>query len=431
MYFFYFYPLGLDRPATRYPLVTRGLTASMLVAFAWIHYQPEWLSLDPRDLVFFPGNGAPWTALTAVFLHSGWLHLLGNLIYFNVFGPPLEDRLGRPLFLVVFLMLGVAGNLCHGVVSALGLLGQAGMGVMGASGALAGLLAFSLVRFHSARVRIGWWVFAPLAGQNKAGRSNLPVVMAVMLWITLQSVQALLAGETGSSVSYGAHFGGFGTGLMMALVLGQWRQGRLEARQSRARRLFRRGAFHAAVGAWTEYLQWQPGDSEALLERARCLRLVKQVEQARGDYTRALRILLGQDRWDEALEAYREMQRAGLTGTVDPDLLARLAVQQEKQADYMGALDTYRLLQEKYPDHTAGRRALVRLVHLYHGKAANPEQAAYWLSMACRKLPGGSWREYLVSEFNAKRGDRARALNAPAGRHEGALPAPRARNPQR
>ena len=65
MYFFYFYPLGLDGRTTRYPLATRALTVVMLVAFAWLHYRPDLLTVDPRNLIFYPGNGAPWTALSA------------------------------------------------------------------------------------------------------------------------------------------------------------------------------------------------------------------------------------------------------------------------------------------------------------------------------------------------------------------------------
>ncbi len=413
MYFFYFYPLGLDGRTTRYPLATRALTVVMLVAFAWLHYRPDLLTVDPRNLIFYPGNGAPWTALSALLLHAGWVHLVGNLIYFNVFGPPLEDRLGTPLFLLVFLMVGVAGNLVHGLVSVWGLQGQAGMGVLGASGALAGLMALSLARFHSARVRVGWWVFAPLVGQNRAGQSKLPVVLAVLLWIILQGVQALVASETGSAVSYGAHFGGFGAGLILALVLGQVRLGHLEARQARARRFFRQGAFYPAVGEWTAYLDQVPDDAQALLERARCLRLVDQREQARADYGRVLNEQVGAGDWDQALETYTEMRRAGLSSLLGPDLLAGLAVEQERRGDYQGAAEIYRDLHHNHPQLSAGRRALVRLVHLYHGKLANEAQAAYWLQIACRSLPGGSWREYLVREFSGEAGRRAGAEAGP------------------
>lgn len=400
MYFFYFYPLGLDRRIDRPPVLTRLLTVVMFVAFLWMKYRPDQFSFDPYELVFFPGNGAPWTAVTAIFLHGGWLHLIGNLIWFNVFGPPLENRLGPAVFLLIFLMLGSFGNLVHGLVSAWGLIGKPGMGVLGASGALAGLLSFALVRFYSARVRIGWWVFAPLMGQNKAGTTYLPILAGVVLWLLLQVVHALAASETGSGVSYGAHLGGFCLGIVLALILGQLREGKMETRLVRAQGYFQKGEFHAAAGAWTEYLELKPNDLQAILGRARTRLVLDQHQMAASDYRRALSHLILSGDLSETLEVYREARRSELTRTMPPDLLVKLAALMEKQMDYEGALAAYRELYETYPDHSAGQRALVRLVHLYHGRFGDKEEAARWLDIACRKLPGGSFREYLAREFN-------------------------------
>ncbi|PIE75762.1 hypothetical protein CSA17_05775 [bacterium DOLJORAL78_65_58] len=268
LYFLYFYPLGLAGDARRQPVLTFGLALLMTGAFVWLRYFPDRLPLDPAQLIFYPGNSRLHTVATAIFLHSGWLHLLGNLVYFYVFGAALEARLGRSLFLAVFLILGVFGNLAHGLVAALGWLGQYGVGVLGASGAIAGLLGMALIRFRSSQVEIGWWLFAPLLGQNKVGRTPLPVPVAVGLWLGLQVVHSLVATEAGASVSYGAHLGGFGMGLVLAMLLGQWRLGTAEGHARRARRYFRRGAYHAAEGEWVAYLGLQPGDLEARLELA-------------------------------------------------------------------------------------------------------------------------------------------------------------------
>jgi membrane associated rhomboid family serine protease len=422
MYFFYFYPLGLDRKIDRHPLLTRLLTVVMLVAFVWLKYRPDQFSLDPYDLVFFPGNGAPWTAVTAIFLHGGWLHLAGNLIWFNVFGPPLENRLGPALFLLIFLMLGAFGNLVHGLVSAWGLIGKPGMGVLGASGALAGLLSFSLVRFYSARVRIGWWVFAPLVGQNKAGTTHLPILAGVLLWLLLQVVHALAAKETGSGVSYGAHLGGFVLGVVLALILGQLTEGKVETRLERAKRYFQQGEFHAAAGAWTEYLELRPADLQGILGRARTLLVLDQHQGAARDYRRALGHLVMRGDLSETLEVFREARRGGMTRTMPPDLLVKLATLMEKQMDYEGALAAYRELFETYPDHSAGHRALVRLVHLYHGKYGDQDEAARWLDIACRKLPGGSFREFLAREFNLAGASGAADSGGPAPLHPKTAP---------
>ena len=399
MYFFYFYPLGLDRRRTRQPGVSITLIASMVVAFLWTRYFPDRGPCHPFDLVFIPGSGSPWTVLTALFLHGNWMHLLGNLIYLQVFGPPLEDRLGHVKFLVYFLVLGVAGNLAHGLTSALDLLGQGGYGVMGASGAIAGLLGFSLLRFYDARVQVGWWVLAPLGGQNKAGRSMIPLTAAVAFWLLLQIVYALIASETGANVSFGAHLGGFGLGLLLALVMGELEAGRTEAVGARAARYFRQGQFHAAAGSWTEYLARAPQDVNALVELARAQKLCRQEGESGKNFRRAYLILVEAGRIAEALEVFDEACRGRGGHWLAPRDLAKAAYYKERQLDYTGALNAYRLLYEAYPDHPEGQRALVRVIVLYHGKVADRIQADLWLRRAHEQMPPGSWREYLEREF--------------------------------
>jgi len=399
MYFFYFYPLGLDRRLTRRPVLSWVLMAVMLVAFVWMKYFPSALALDPWDLVFFPGSSPVWTVTTAIFMHAGWVHLLGNLLYFYVFAPPLEDRLGPWKFGLYFLLLGNFGNLVHGLVSALGLLGQGGLGVMGASGAIAGMLSFSLVRFYDARVAVAWWVLAPLVGQNKAGKSHLPLVAAVGLWFLLQVVQTVVATETGAHVSFGAHLGGFAMGLIMALALGELAAGKAEAAQARARRYFQSGHFHAAAGAWSEYLELEPADMEARLELARTLKVSGQTTAAGELFRACYHSLLTAGRADAALAVHDEAVRAGFNLGLSPQELAQVAIFKEKQLDYHGALDAYRRLYETHPQHPEGHRALVRVIVLCHGKVADEAAAQSWLDEAYRNLPSGSWREFLEREF--------------------------------
>ncbi|MEN8007030.1 MAG: rhomboid family intramembrane serine protease [Candidatus Krumholzibacteriota bacterium] len=407
MYFFYFYPLGLDRKRTCRPWLSWSLLVSMVMAFLWVTYFPDRGPISPYDLVYYQGYASPLTAVTAIFLHGSWMHLLGNLLYLHVFGPPLEDRLGRVKFLMYFLIMGVGGNLAHGVTSALDLLGQGGAGVMGASGAIAGLLAFSLVRLYDARVEVAWWVLAPLGGHNKAGRTRVPMVAAVGFWLLLQIVQALLASETGASVSFGAHFGGFALGLVLALLMGELEAGRTEAVGARAARYFQQGQFHAAAGSWTEYLDRRPDDLPGRIELARAQKLCRMEGESFGNFRRVFLTLIGVGRIPEALEIYNEASRGYGGRWLEPGDLAKVAYYKEKQLDYTGALEAYRQLYDAYPTHPEGQRALVRVIVLHHGKVADPEQARRWLQRAHREMPPGSWRDYLDREFNLAEEPRA------------------------
>lgn len=400
MYFFYFFPLGLDRPSRRRPLLTWALMALLTVAYCWQRWGAPLTGTDPLDFAFFPGHGSPWTVLTAVFLHGSWLHLLGNLLYVYVLAPPLEDRLGRPALLGMFLVLGVGGNLAHGVTSALGLFGQGGLGVMGASGAIAGLMALVLLRLYSARVVIGWWLFAPIGGQNKVGRTPMPMPWAVPLWVLLQVTQMLLAPQTGATVSFGAHLGGFALGLLAGVLGGELKGGRYEAAMARGRRYFREGHYHAAAGAWTEALARRPDDHEALAGLARSLVVGGRPAEAAQAWRRLWDLHRAERRVDAALAVYEEACRAGLAGLLSPAEMAEAARFKELQLDYRGALDVYRRLHELHPDDPQGQRALVRVIVLCRGRAQDDDAAARWLEVAARTLPPGPWREFLERDFN-------------------------------
>ncbi len=415
MYFFFFFPVGLDRSVRRRPVLSMWLMAVFTVSFLWLHYLPWLFSFNPWRLVFFPGLNAPWTLVTAVFMHNGWAHLLGNLVYFWVFAPALESRLGPGRFLLYFLLWGTAGNLAHGWVATLGLLGQGGLGVMGASGAIAGMLGYSLLRLRDARIDVAWWVLAPLVGQNRVGRVGLPLPLGVGLWVAWQVIQASLAELTGSTVSFGAHLGGLGMGLLMAALLGAGREGRAEARLARGQRYMREGAFFPAAGEFTRYLELCPDSCQGMLELARTLQLVGQEEEAVRWYRKAFQHHLESGNVPALLEVFKEWTRQFEADTLTPDELSRVAHYQEMVLDETGALATYRMLHQAYPRHPLGHRALVRIIVLAAGKVARPEVAQQYLALARQALPAGSWRDFLVREFS---------LPADAGADHGSIPDP-------
>ena len=92
MYFFYFYPMGVELERRRPPLLTGLLLGIMTAVFVWSRYFPLLLPLHPYRLIFYPGNQAAWTVVTAIFVHAGWFHFLSNMVYLLVFAPSLEDR---------------------------------------------------------------------------------------------------------------------------------------------------------------------------------------------------------------------------------------------------------------------------------------------------------------------------------------------------
>ena len=416
MYFCYFYPTGLDLPRERRPWLSILLVGSMLGAFAWQFWWPNSLSVHPWDLIFYVGSRQPWTAVTAVFLHAGWFHLLGNLVYLVAFLPALEDRLGRVGLLLLFLVAGVGGNLAHGVAAWQHWLGQGGLGILGASGAISGLLGYSLVRLPYARVAVAYWLFAPFQGQNRVGRKYVAMPVATLLWLLLQVVNATLAGETGSTVSYPAHLGGFALGVLLALVLGGLAEGRTEAVLARGRRYLERGEGWAAAGEFTEYLEQESGNLQVRLEQARALVMAGVLDQAQTIYRDVYRRAAAAGRWDLALATLAEGRRCrnGLGLTVEE--LAAAAHWAEKNGDTDLATRIYQDLVLGGKLHPQRDRAWVRLILLLHADPVRQGEAEEWLERARHALPPGGWRDYLEREFNLSPGDRAIVSPASSGR---------------
>ncbi|MEZ4388657.1 MAG: rhomboid family intramembrane serine protease [Candidatus Krumholzibacteriia bacterium] len=366
------------------------------------------------------GSGVPGRVLATLdrgdrpLLHADWLHLAGNLVYLVAFLPALEERLGRLGLLLLVLATGIGGNLCHGVASWHGWLGQTGLGILGASGAISGLLGYALLRLPHARVKVAYWVLAPLQGQNRAGRTSLPLPVAVLGWLLLQVASALLAGESGSTVSYAAHLGGFLGGLVMGLLLGGVGEGREEACLLAARRHLEAGSGWPAVGAYSEYLQTSPDDVAARCELARAYLLAGVRLKALAAYQEAYRRASGVARWDQALDVLAEGRRLQPGLNLPTEGLGEAA----QQADRAGRLDLavglYQDLVRRPGPHPVIERGWVRLVLLLHGRPEWQQEAAEWLAAAAREMPAGAWRDYLEREFTLPAGPHAGSPQGPA-----------------
>ncbi|WP_420628564.1 rhomboid family intramembrane serine protease [Candidatus Leptofilum sp.] len=145
------------------------------------------------------------TLLTAMFMHGGWAHIGGNMLYLWIFGDNLEDRLGHGRFLAFYLLTGLLASLSH--VAASVLLGDNLLiPSLGASGAIAGVLGGYLLLFPRNRVRV---IMVRVVTQVRA-------IFAVGLWFVLQLVGGLGSVTGGSDgVAYAAHIGGFIAGLAL------------------------------------------------------------------------------------------------------------------------------------------------------------------------------------------------------------------------
>lgn len=213
-------PVGDVQPRWRFPLVTYLLIALNVVFFLdlWARgpageaYVYRW-GVIPTRLWAWPEDPAVLlTLVSSMFLHGGWFHLVGNMLYLGIFGDNVEDRLGHGRFLAFYLGAGVAAGLVQALVTP-----QSALPMIGASGAVAAVLGAYMVLFPHARVLM----LVPLFFWMEI--IAVPAVLALGMWFVGQFFSGLFSltfvqAATMGGVAWWAHIGGFVAGVVVALM---------------------------------------------------------------------------------------------------------------------------------------------------------------------------------------------------------------------
>jgi membrane associated rhomboid family serine protease len=216
-------PLHDDNPTVLRPLVTVALIVACALAFLWqlslgeqgferVIYR---LGLIPS--VLFGGKELPaalapvspvMTVLTSMYLHGGWMHLLGNMLYLWIFGNNVEDAMGHVRFVIFYTLCGVAAALAQSLPNP-----ESDIPMVGASGAISGVLGAYLLLYPHARVL----VLIPIGLYTRLVR--LPALWVLGFWFVLQLLNSVLAAGAQGGVAWGAHIGGFIAGLALIPIL--------------------------------------------------------------------------------------------------------------------------------------------------------------------------------------------------------------------
>jgi membrane associated rhomboid family serine protease len=224
-------PIGKDRATASFPLVMWLLIVGNLAIFLYSLYLGDagtalvqrWGLIPVRFWDLSGGRGVrgyletAWLPLlTCMFLHGGWLHVLGNLLTLRVFGDQIEDRLGHLRFLLFYLLCGLLASALHVAVNPLSTIPT-----LGASGAIAGVLGAYLLLFPFEWVRFLIPVFffpVPI---------KLPALVFLLLWIASQVFAGYRTLTDGTravgGIAFWAHVGGFISGMYW---IRRWRGGR-------------------------------------------------------------------------------------------------------------------------------------------------------------------------------------------------------------
>ena len=203
------FPIGDDDSARRtVPVVTYALIV-LNVLFFFVEmsggeaFIERW-AFVPRRFLANPAGDFP-TLFTSMFMHAGWLHLGGNMLYLWIFGDNVEDRFGHVKFIIFYVLCGLAATFAQ-------LMFSVGSNVpnLGASGAIAGVLGAYILLFPRGQVRV-------LQGSQVI---PVPALIVIGLWIVLQFFSGIgsIASAGQGGVAYMAHIGGFVAGFVLTFL---------------------------------------------------------------------------------------------------------------------------------------------------------------------------------------------------------------------
>ncbi len=212
------FPIHDDNPTRITPYVTYALLSACVLVFFWQvslgdAAQQAVYSFGVIPSVLFATRSLPveleilpaWlTIFSSMFLHGGWMHLIGNMLYLWVFGNNVEDAMGHKRFILFYLSCGMLAALTQAVLNP-----DSEIPMIGASGAISGVLGAYVLLHPYARILvvipIGILIYTPW----------IAAYWVLGFWFVLQLINSLISASDTGGVAYGAHLGGFVAGMLL------------------------------------------------------------------------------------------------------------------------------------------------------------------------------------------------------------------------
>lgn len=212
------FPIRDHNPSGKVPYVTYALifiNVAVFIAYVALLSDEQatfgifdTYALVPEEVM---RGEAYFTFITSMFMHGGWLHLIGNMLFLWIFGDNMEDAMGHVGFLCFYLLCGVAADFAHIAAAP-----DSAVPLVGASGAIAGVMGGYLLLYPKAEVDV-LFIFIIIFRVF-----TFPAWIVLMLWFGLQIFNSAMTSADGGGVAYLAHAGGFVAGILGAAIV--WRR---------------------------------------------------------------------------------------------------------------------------------------------------------------------------------------------------------------
>jgi len=192
-------------------VTTTLIVLNLLVFLYQVTMSPPALNRFVSQWGIVPDHLQVFSLLTSMFLHGGWMHVLGNMLFLWVFGRNVEDLIGGSRFLIFYLLCGFAAAVVHVITNP-----YSRMPTIGASGAIAGVMGAYLVKFPRARIITLVPIFVFITTME------IPAALLLLYWFGIQFLSGIgslaEADYTGGGIAWFAHIGGFIAGMLLIRV---------------------------------------------------------------------------------------------------------------------------------------------------------------------------------------------------------------------
>jgi membrane associated rhomboid family serine protease len=356
---------------------------------------------------FVPAHPSLPAWFASMFMHAGFTHIIGNMIFLWLFGTIAEDVLGPGLFLLFYFGGDIGATLLDILVSASSSPGALAVPRLGASGAIAGIMGLSAICFLKTKIRIWyvfWWILflIPRAGTLEVAA---PVGLGIWIgWEVIQGVDQAISGAMGG-VGHWAHIGGFVFGMGGAVAMG------LHKRIPRMDLISGRVPVHSASDAYQQAGELQkmvmdlPQDAEAWAALARDYEMTGRVDRAKEAHAKALSLFLTQRNTAGAAAAYSALNSYGIGPQLTPDQQFNLARALDDAGKVGDAFGLYRATANHHPDQQTAETALIRAAEIARTALSDQRLAADCYRQLLERFPYSAWRALAM--------DRLREMNVP------------------
>jgi|GEM_PF-243124 len=364
---------------------------------------------------------------TCMFVHGGWLHLLGNIFFLYLAGCSIEDLWGRPLYIGFYLLSGIVATAVHAAKFPTDT-----QPIIGASGAIAGLMGAFMVRLYNTKISFFYMIWFWVRGTFKA-----PAYIMLPLWLAQQFFYAMLDEGGHYGVAFWAHIGGFVFGALFAFAMMKFEieekyiTPKIEKKVGlvqnpdylRAMNLSEQGNFPDALILLHRVVKTEPNHLEAFLEMKRIAEINKDASSYNKFNAAIFDILLRTRDWDLLLDLYHQFRSSPLREVLPAKSLLGLGTFFEETLDFGAAAEHYQELTANYPDDPLSMRAYGKLARLYLDKLKDRDKGieCFWCSYH-HPLADSQWRAALQSEIRKYQIPESSATTIPS-----AVPVPAAK----